>query len=355
MKIGTISRGRISRMKSLTIVTPTFNSMRTIDEYMQAVLMQDYPRDCIDFVFADGGSIDGTVEKLKEYSEKYNLRINVCNNPLRTAEAGKAVAVRQALGEVVCLLDSDNIIPDSNWISRMMKPFEEDEIVASEPIEYTYREQDSVINRYCALIDMNDPLCIFTGNYDRYCAITNKWTEVEREEIDKGDYISIKFREDMIPTIGANGFFMRKKELLENFEGDYLFDIDVLWELFKKDSSLRVAKVKTGIVHLFCPDTKTFIRKQNRRIKDFLYFSDAKGRKYPWSKVGKSKIVLFALSCITIIPLIVQAIIGNSRKKDIEAWAYHIVACWITLWIYGWGTIAGIFHKEAASRDGWKQ
>lgn len=237
----------------------------------------------------------------------------------------------------------------------MMAPFEEDVIVASEPIEYTYRKQDSVINRYCALIGMNDPLCIFTGNYDRYCAITNKWTEVEREEIDKGDYLSIKFRADMIPTIGANGFFMRKKELLENFEGDYLFDIDVLWELFLKDDSLRVAKVKTGVVHLFCPDTKTFIRKQNRRIKDFLYFSDAKGRKYPWSKVGKGKIVIFGLSCVTVIPLIIQAIVGNSRKKDIQAWAYHIVACWITLWIYGWGTIGGLFHKEAASRDGWKQ
>lgn len=75
-----------------------------------------------------------------------------------------------------------------------MKPFEEDVIVASEPIKYTYRRQDGVINRYCALIGMNDPLCMFTGNYDRYCTITGKWTEVEREEIDKGDYLSIRFR-----------------------------------------------------------------------------------------------------------------------------------------------------------------
>jgi hypothetical protein len=149
---------------------------------------------------------------------------------------------------------------------------------------------------------------------------------------------------------------MRTEELRDNFEGDYLFDIDVLWELFQKDPDLRVAKVKTGIVHLFCPDLATFKRKQTRRIKDFLYFSDSKGRKYPWSKMGKGKILLFVLCCVTIIPLIVQALIGYCRKPDIKAWAFHIAACWITLWVYGTGTIAALFgHKEAANRDNWKQ
>lgn len=339
----------------ISIVTPTFNSMRTLDEYLRAILAQNYPHDKIELIFADGGSHDGTLEKFEEYRKKCDIPISVYNNSLRTAEAGKAVAVRKAQGDVVCLLDSDNIIPDEKWLFRMMKPFEEDIIVASEPIKYTYRRKDSVINRYCALIGMNDPLCMFTGNYDRYCAITGRWTEVEREEVDKGDYLSVKFREDMIPTIGANGFLMRRRELLENFEGDYLFDIDVLWELFKKNPELRVAKVKTGIVHLFCPDTKTFYRKQNRRIKDFLYFSDAKGRKYPWSKVGKGRIALFAFCCITVFPLFVQAYVGYSRKHDLQAWAYHFVACWVTLWVYGWGVISGIFKKEQADRDNWKQ
>lgn len=342
-------------MKTISIVTPTFNSMRTLKEYMAAIIAQDYPHDKIELIIADGGSTDGTLEAFEAYKKKCDFKIAVYPNPLRTAEAGKAVGVRKAVNDVVLLLDSDNIIPKANWITRMMKPFEEPEIIASEPIKYTYRPKDSAINRYCALIGMNDPLCMFTGNYDRYCYITGKWTEVEREEIDRGDYLSIKFREDMIPTIGANGFFMKRKELLENFEGDYLFDIDVLWELFKKDHNLRVAKVKTGIVHLFCPDLATFKRKQNRRIQDFLYFSDSKGRKYPWNKVGKGKIVLFALECVTIIPLILQSIKGFAYKKDLKVWLLHPVMCWITLWVYGTGTIKGIFHKEQADRSNWKQ
>lgn len=88
---------------------------------------------------------------------------------------------------------------------------------------------------------------------------------------------------------------------------------------------------------------------------DFLFFSESKGRKYPWSKVGKGKIVIFALSTVTVVPLIVQSIIGYCRKHDISAWAYHIVACWITLAVYGIGTIKGLFKKEQANRDNWKQ
>lgn len=340
---------------TVSIVTPTLNIMRVIDDYLQAIIMQTYPHDNIEIIIADGGSTDGSLEKLKEYNDKSDITITVYDNPLRTAEAGKAVGVRKAKSDVVLLLDSDNILTDEKWLERMMVPFEDKSIVASEPISFTYRKEDGLVNRYCSLLGMGDPLCLFMGNYDRYSYVSNTWTKIPHEETDMGDYLSIRFY-NAIPTIGANGFIMRTKELNDNFEGDYLFDIDVLWKLFQKDSSLRVAKVKTGIVHLYCPDIKTFVRKQKRRINDFLYFSDAKGREYPWTSFGKGKIVIFILCCITILPLLVQSIIGFVRKPDLKAWLFHFVACWSTLIVYGIGTIKSLFGKvEASDRSNWKQ
>ena len=35
---------------------------------------------------------------------------------------------------------------------------------------------DGYITCYCALLGMNDPICLFFGNYDRFNLITNKWT-----------------------------------------------------------------------------------------------------------------------------------------------------------------------------------
>lgn len=341
--------------KEITIVTPTYNSMNTLNEYMEAIIKQDYPHEKINVIFVDGGSSDGTLECIESYRNTADFSIDVYNNQLVTAEAGKAIGVKKAKSEIICLLDSDNIIPSTNWLSLMTEPFNEDIIICSEPIEYTYRRSDNIVNRYCALIGMNDPLCLFTKNYDRYCTITNKWTEIDREEIDKGNYLSIKFNNGIIPTIGANGFCIRKQELLKHIDGDYLFDIDILYELLNDNPCLRVAKVKTGVIHLFCPNVKTFIRKQNRRIKDYLYFNDSNIRKYPWSKIPKTRIVLFILSCISIVPLLIQTIIGNSRKQDIKAWTFHMIACWITLLVYGCGTISGLFNRKIANRNDWNK
>ena len=86
-------------MSKLSIVTPVFNSMRTLQEYIQAIENQKLDGWQLELIFADGGSTDGTLQKLSEYQQSPNFEIEVCSNPLRTAEAGKAVGVRQATGD----------------------------------------------------------------------------------------------------------------------------------------------------------------------------------------------------------------------------------------------------------------
>lgn len=49
----------------VSIVTPTFNMVRFLEEAIQSVLSQDYPH--IEYIVMDGGSSDGTVEILKKY------------------------------------------------------------------------------------------------------------------------------------------------------------------------------------------------------------------------------------------------------------------------------------------------
>ena len=65
-------------------------------------------------------------------------------------------------------------------------------------------------------------------------------------------------------------------------------------------------------------------------------------------------LIKFILYTILIFPLIGQAVIGFSRKKD-WAWFFHIPACWITLVVYTYGKAVGIFTQKEMSRDNWKQ
>lgn len=343
-----------NNLPTISVYMATLNAELTLEECLRRLFSQDYPKDKIELVVGDGGSTDSTVATVEKYGGK------VFPNPLKTAESGKAVALREAKNELALTLDSDNFLPDNGWLKKMVAPFLDKEIMLSEPIRYTWRKEGGYIERYSALIGMNDPVCLFLGNYDRWNYLTRKWTEVPHEEKDLGGYLKIKLTKAGIPTVGANGTIFRTNFLQNINTGKYLFDIDVIAKEISEKGSIQIAKVKVGIIHTFCEaDFSKFIRKQKRRIKDYTFHKKNKSRVFDWSKFeigGESSFGLlkFILYTILVFPLLFQVIIGYSRKHDL-AWFFHIPACWITLFVYTWGKFVGIFSQAEMSRENWKQ
>lgn len=354
-------------LPSISILVPTLNAALVLERCLKSIKNQDYPQKNLEIIIADGGSTDKTLEIAKKYGAK------IYKNPLKTGEAGKAVALKHAQGDLVALIDSDNVLPDKNWLKRMVEPFFDLEIIGSEPWEFTWRSQDGFIDRYCALFGMNDPLCYFLGNYDRLNILTGKWTGLPVEQEDKGRWMVTTLKPDALPTIGANGTVLRRvifgqhhlggggiaasggKEHLGGVNiGDYFVDIDVIAELAAEEP-VKFAKVKTGIIHLYCGSSiATFIYKQRRRVKDYLYYQMSGQRFYPWQKQGKGGILKFILACVTITPLFYQTLKGYFRKPD-YAWFFHPLACWLTLWVYGSELILAKFKVEKMSREKWGQ
>jgi glycosyltransferase involved in cell wall biosynthesis len=315
----------IGNLPSVSIVIPTYNSEKFLPLCLQSINEQDYPKDKLEIIVIDGGSTDRTIDIAKGFGVT-----KILHNPLRTGESGKALGVKAAKNEIIAFIDSDNILDRKDWFKRMVEPFEDREIVGAEPLYYSYRREDGYITRYCALIGMNDPLCLFLGNYDRYSYLTGKWTKLNVKQEDKGNYLKIELNERAIPTMGANGFLIRGNILSEYSIGDYLFDIDIIYELVKHGYN-KFAKVKIGIVHIFSDNISMFAKKQRRRIRDYIYYK--KMRKYPWSSINKLKLIKFVVYSIAIVPLLGQIIRGYLRKQD-QAWFLHVPACWITLLVY---------------------
>lgn len=334
----------------VSIVIPTLNSARTLPECLDAILAQDYPREETEIIVADAGSSDAT----REIAERKGVTAVVAN-PLKTGEAGKTAGIKAATGEFIALIDSDNILPDSGWLTRMMAPFAEPDIFASEPIDYSCRTSDPALTRYFAHLGMNDPICLFTGNYDRTCAVTGRWTDLPVPTQDKGGYLKLALSETALPTIGANGFIFRKDILDGLIWFPYFFDIDIVHQAVHAGRT-GVAKVKTGIIHLYCARLSDFRSKQKRRIRDFLYFAQDKQRTYPWDKQKKTGILLFALATVTVVPLLLQALRGYRRRPD-SAWLYHVPVCWVTLFTYGTAVFCKLlgFKQTALNRSTWQK
>ncbi|MBI5115671.1 glycosyltransferase family 2 protein [Candidatus Poribacteria bacterium] len=332
---------------SVSIIIPTYNSARSLGECLKSIRAQDYPPEKVEIILVDAGSTDSTLE----IAAKFGVS-RILSNSLKTGEAGKSVGIDAASGEFIGFIDSDNILDGTDWLSKMAAPLENPEIVFSESYAFAYRPADSAIDRYCALMGMNDPIHLFIGNYDRLCTLTGKWTGLPVKMTDRGDYYEVELTKETTPTMGANGSLIRKSSIMKTTYKPHYFDIDVIYQLVGM-GNVRAAMVKKGIVHLYCPDFRTFARKQRRRIHDFLHYQRLGRRTYPHQRYfwGYAK---FVASCLLVFPLLIQSFLGYARKDDL-AWFVHPVLCWITLVSYGWATIRSFFATAEFDRSQWKQ
>lgn len=332
---------------SVSVVIPTLNSGSVLYACLDSIRGQRYPGELVEIIIADGGSCDDTVSIARSFG------CTVVENPLKTAEAGLAAGIKASSGDLIARIDSDNILEGDDWLDTMTAPFKDPAIAATEPIRYTYRKQDPMLTRYCALLGMNDPLCLFLGNYDRESVLTGKWTGLDVVSRDMGDYLEIELTADRMPTIGANGFLVRKAWVDELEIGDYCFDVDFVSDIVKNGHD-RFAKVRIGIIHLYGRDLRTFGRKQLRRVRDWWFFNSVGERSFEWGSSMRRGIPRFLLSCATFFPLAAQVVKGYRRVPD-PAWLLHVPACYMTAFIYAFGVLEGRLRPRIHSRTGWRQ
>lgn len=101
----------------ISIVTAAYNSVATIKDTIESVLSQDYPN--IEYIVADGGSKDGTVEILKSYGDKIKWISEKDNGIYEAMNKG----VKMATGDAIGIVGSDDFYPDNQAISKVAKAF----------------------------------------------------------------------------------------------------------------------------------------------------------------------------------------------------------------------------------------
>lgn len=89
----------------ISIVTPSFNQARFLEETIRSVLLQGYPR--LDYIVIDGGSTDGSVEIIQKYAPWLTDWVSEPDN-------GQAHAINKgferATGTLVGWLNSDDFL-----------------------------------------------------------------------------------------------------------------------------------------------------------------------------------------------------------------------------------------------------
>jgi succinoglycan biosynthesis protein ExoA len=88
----------------VTIAMPAYNEERYIEACIASVQAQDYPRELIEILVADGRSTDRTRDLLAQLSAA-DPRIRMIDNPARLQAAGLGLLVKQAAGDIFVRMD----------------------------------------------------------------------------------------------------------------------------------------------------------------------------------------------------------------------------------------------------------
>lgn len=315
----------------MSIIIPTYNSAQTLDQCLESIASQDYPKEKIEIIIADGGSTDQTVEIAKSF----NAKVLVSRRDQQNQERRKALGLMEAEGEIVAYIDSDNILPHKNWFRLMVQPFFDDEkIVATYPLRYTYEKSHSLLNRYFALYGVNDPLAYYLDRRDRLSWAENSWIHAG-DAVDRGYYYWVRFRPENMPTLGANGF-LAKREILLNVKCNpsEFFHIDVNYDLVKLGFD-TYGIVKEDIIHLTGNTFFSFLRKRMIYMIQY-YLNNQSVRRYNlYSPTqDKRKLGLFIFNSFTLLKPTYDSIRGYKKIHD-TAWFLHPLMCLCILFVYG--------------------
>lgn len=319
---------------SISVILATYNSEDSIEACLKSLFMQDYPKDKIELIIADGGSKDNTLDIISNYKCKL-IKIQEDN---QEAEYNKGVALSFAKNEILLFIDHDNVLPHKNWIKKMVKPFSENkEICGVEVLRFAYRKSDNILDRYFALIGGVDPVPYYLGKDARLSWAFDRYNLLG-ESKDMRSYFLVRFSKDKIPTLGANGAMLRRS-LLKYAKSDpeNFFHIDINYDLIRKGFN-TYAFVKDEIIHYKKTRFVDFIRFliRRRKIMEKQYFESLKKRRYAvfMSSQDKWGLLKFIVYTVTLVKPLIDSTRGFIKVRDF-AWFLHPLVCFSFLLIYG--------------------
>jgi len=102
----------------ISIVTPAFNSAKTIQHTIESVARQTYPN--VEYIIVDGGSKDATAKIVAQYDDVVDIFIS---EPDRGVYDAMNKGIRMASGDVVAILNSDDFYTHSRVLEQIAAAF----------------------------------------------------------------------------------------------------------------------------------------------------------------------------------------------------------------------------------------
>ncbi len=279
----------------VSFVLGIYNADRTLSQCLDGILMQDYPKSNYEIIIVDGGSSDNTLKIIREYMNK-NKQIRLLSNPAKLSEGrgmSKDLGVKASRGDIIIFLDHDNIILHKDWLKKMLLPYQDKEIMATQSF-LQYQENDSNFLKYVNAVGVEDSFAI------PHSIVSQAILHPKKFELVDNKYYVHKLDSGFVLFGGANGGAFRKKVF--NIIKGYTRDVDVYASM--AEYKMKTAVVKdTKIYHATSSNFLDFLKKKGIYFYRFIN-QEYKVKKFQWIPKdfkGKLRFYLMILGNLSII------------------------------------------------------
>lgn len=318
----------------VSVVIVAKNSKPILGLCLERLRRQNYDQSLIEVLVIDGGSVDGS----QEIARTFGACVIEGGYP-DNQEARRYMGAKQAIGEILLYLDSDNLIPYDTWLPDMVAPFEKPQVVASFTKWYDPDKLLPSIDRYYALLGGNDPVVYYLGKHDRVPYGERRLPKGAELVSTKSGCEIVRFSPKQLPTLGCNGFLVRKAyfDLLDLQDPEKFFHTDVHIDLLAKNPNAEYAIVENTIIHASGGTLLTNLRKRLRyksehseRLREY--------RRYhvfdPGCWHDRLRLLYVIVVAGTFIIPLLRAVVGFLRTGRWE-WFWHPVATFGMVAAYG--------------------
>jgi len=106
-----------SNLPKISIITPSYNQSKYIEETIRSVLLQGYPN--LEYIIIDGGSTDETVEIIRKYDQYITYWVS---EPDRGQTHALNKGIKKVTGEIFTFINSDDLLA-ANALYRVAEHF----------------------------------------------------------------------------------------------------------------------------------------------------------------------------------------------------------------------------------------
>lgn len=310
----------------ISVVLNVYNEQEIIAECLSRIREQNYPQKNIEIIIVDDDSTDDTIKIAKQF------RVKVVRSGHRNRERAKSIGLEQVNGEILLLMDADVFLMPKNYIRRTVELLmEHPTAVAAQSIRWEYKKNDHMINRYCNLFGIADPMALFLGKRGALMETETVWPYKDTIVEQGKDYFLAKFTPQNLPTIGAIGYMVRKKDIYKTSWKPYFFHLDTAYELVAMGKN-EFLLTKLAVEHRFVYSFSEYFGKLMRNMQLFLELQ--RHRKYNYDATFL-RVFFAVLLMVTILYPFSQSIRGYSKRSDL-AWFLHPLFCFFVPILYSY-------------------